>query len=212
MMRLLAQEEASPKERAKLSGQVIFLSSTNSSVTGGFFSQTPAIRGMFTASKSGFAISAGRNSDLIDPKSNANVNIIVPSYIKTFGIFSAMASVETYLFDQNIEIDIICPALTLALKGVVNLELFVVYGFAFQSADYDNMYAQRLAISKDYAGYTFKLTGWNTYWGSHRHALALEISKGLTERLRLFVSGNFNHNYDANKTQKFGVVRLAYSF
>jgi len=212
MMRLWAQEEAPAKERTKLSGQVIFMSSTNSSVTGGFFSQTPAIRGMITASKSGFAFAAGRNSDLIDPKSNANVTIIIPSYTKAFGNFSAMVAVETYLFDQNIALDIISPALTLARKGVVSVELFAIYGYAFQGADYDNMYSQRLAISTDYAGYTFKLTGWNAHWGSHRQALALEVSTKLTERIRLFVSGNLNHNYDADNTQKFGVVRLAYSF
>jgi hypothetical protein len=129
-----------------------------------------------------------------------------------FGDFSAIFSIETYLFDHNFAMDIISPALTLARKGAINIELFVIYGYAFHGADYDNMNSQRLAISKDYAGYTFKLTGWNANWGSHRQALAFEISTKLTERIRLFISGNLNHNYNANKTQKFGVVRLAYSF
>ena len=172
----------------------------------------PAIRGFVTASKGGFALGAGRNSDLIEPKSAANVCIIMPSYTKTFGNYGITVATEIYLFDQFINLDIIAPSITFSRKGAINLELFATYGWCFQGEQYDNLLTQRLAISKDYAGYTFKLTGWNVNWGTHRNAVAFEVAKSLTDRVRLFISGNVNHNYDTDITQKFGVVRIGYSF
>jgi hypothetical protein len=43
-------------------------------------------------------------------------------------------------------------------------------------------------------------------------AFAAEISTKLTDRFRLTVIGNLNHIYDTDTTQKFGVVRVGYSF
>ena len=212
MIKLSAHDDIKEKEQLKMSGQAVLMSLTNSNLTGGFFSQTPAVRGLITASKGGFRFTAGRNSDLADPKSNANFCMFFPSYTKTFGNFSATLATELYLFDQNIAMDFIVPALTLTRKGVINIELLALYGYSFQGSNFDNLITQRLAISKEYAGYTFKLTGWNVCFGTHRQALALEVSKKLTEKIHLFVSGNINHNYDTDITQKFGAVRLAYSF
>ena len=194
-----------------MSGQVIFLSSTNSALTGGYFSQTPGIRGLVSVSKGGFVANAVRNSDLMNPDSRANFNMINSSYTKTFGNFSAAFATELYIFDKHIDFDFIVPMLTLNLKGAVNLEFCILYGYTFRG-NYDDLFSQRLAISKDYAGFTFKLTGWNVNFGTHRQALAFEVSTKLSERIRLFVSGNMNHIYETETTQKFGVVRLAYSF
>jgi hypothetical protein len=97
----------------------------------------------------------------------------------------------------------------MSLKGAVNVELALLYAFITQGP---NLFTQRLAISKDFAGYTFKLTGWNVDWGTHRTACAAEFSTRLTDRFRLTVIGNLNHNIDNDATQKFGVVRIGYSF
>ena len=212
---LLAQnseEETKEKVPLKVSGQAIFMTSTVSSVTGGYFNQTPAVRGTITLSKGNFRFLAGRNSDLIEPRSRANLNIIIPSYTKAFGKNSITLSTEIYLFDQFIDIDLFAPALTYNRKGFVDLELFLLYGFTFQGKSYDDVITQRIAISKEYAGFTFRLTGWNVYWGTHRQALALEVSKNLSEKIRFFVSGNLVHNYGTDSTQEFGAVRLAYQF
>ena len=205
-------EETLEKSRTKMSGQVIFMSSTNSSLSGGYFNDKPAIRGLITASKGGFSFTGGRNSDLIEPKSAANVCIFIPSYTMTFGNFSANFATEVHFFDQRIDLDIIAPATTLTLRGAVTFELFFIYGWAFQHKDYADIFTQRLAISRDYAGFTFKLTGWNVYLGTHRNAVAFEVSTKLTEKMRLSVSANLNHNYGTDVTQKYGVVRLAYLF
>lgn len=214
MIRLLAQndsEEIPAKTRVKMSGEVAFMSSTTSPASGGLFSQTPGIGGIVTASKSGFMFLAGRISDLIDPNSRANLTILMASHTQAFGKFSATVAAESYLTDKFIEMDLIGPSLALSLKGAVNLDLYCIYGYAFQG-DYDNLFTQRAAISKDYAGFMFKITGWNVYLGTHRQSLAFEVSTKLSERIRFFVSGNLIHNYDTDITQKFGVVRLAYLF
>ena len=207
MMSVTAQE--STGERVKMSGQVMLSSATNSNLTGGYFSLAPGVRGQATASYRGFAFTTIRNSDLKDPSSAANLIVLVPAYTQTFGTFAMTFSSEAYFFDQRHDLDVIVPGLTLSNKGVVNLELLVLYG-AFYEGGY--IFTQRLAISKDYAGYTFKLTGWNVDWGTHRMAGAAEVSTKLSDRFRLTIMGNLNHNFDMDATQKFGVVRIGYSF
>ena len=206
-MSVTAQE--STGERVKLSGQVMLSSATNSNLTGGYFSLAPGARGQVTASYRGFAFTAMRNSDLQSPASLANLNAFVPAYTRTFGTFAMTLSVETYLFDQRHDLDLIVSGLALGKKGAVNVEILVLYGACFEG---EKIFIQRLAFSKEYAGYTFKLSGWNTNWFTHRMAFAAEISTKLSDRFRLTVIGNLNHIYDADTTQKFGVVRVGYSF
>jgi hypothetical protein len=184
-------------------------SATNSNLTGGYFSLAPGMRGQVTAAYCGFAFTAMRNSDLKDPASAANLTVLIPAYTKTFGAFAMTVSAETYFFDQRRDLDLIAPALTFVKKGAVNMELLVLYGASFEGND---VFSQRFAISKEYAGYTFKLTGWNVDWVTHRQALAAEVSTKLTDRFRFTVIGNLHHNYDLDVTQKFGVVRIGYSF
>jgi hypothetical protein len=207
LMNITAQDNV--KERVKMSGQVMLSSATNSNFTGGYFSLAPGIRGQATASYRGLAFTAIRNSDLRIPESIANVIVLIPAYTQTFGKFAMTFAAETYLFDQRHDLDLISPGLTMSLKGAVNVELALLYAFITQGP---NLFTQRLAISKDFAGYTFKLTGWNVDWGTHRVAGAAEFSTRLTDRVRLTVMGNLNHNIDNDVTQKFGVVRIGYSF
>jgi len=207
---LYAQENSqSQKERVKMSGQVMLMSATNSNLTGGYYSLSPAARGQVTASYRGFMLTAMRNSDLLNSASPANLTVLAPAYTRTFRAYAITLSAETYLFDQRRDLDLIAPALALARKGAVNVEILVLYGVSFEGED---AFSQRLAISKDYAGYTFKLTGWNVYWVTHRMAFAAEISTKLTDRFRVTVIGNLNHIFDTDTTQKFGVVRIGYSF
>jgi hypothetical protein len=207
---LYAQESQQPQgERVRLSGQVMLMSATNSNLTGGYYSLSPAVRGQVTASYRYFAFTVMRNSDLLDAKTPANLTFLAPTYARTFGAYTMTLTAETYLFDQRRDLDLTAPSLSLIRKGAVNLEALVLYGFSYEGKD---AFSQRFAISKDYAGYTFKLTGWNVYWGTHRAALAAEISTKLTDRFRLTVIGNLNHIYDTETTQKFGVVRIAYAF
>ena len=209
---LLAQEENNEKERMKMSGQLILMTTTNSNLTGGYFHYMPAVRGLVTASKGGFSFTAGRNSDLVEPKSAANVSLLIPAYTKSFGKFATTLSTEVYIFDQFTNMDVIAPSITLARKGALNVDVFVAYGWAFQGVGGNDMFTQRLTVSTDYAGFTFKLIGWNVDYGTHRNAAAFEVSTKLSEKIRLFVSGNINHVHDDKKTHKFGLVRLAYTF
>ena len=199
----------SAQDSVRISGQVMLSSATNSNLTGGFFSLAPGARGQATALYHGFAFTAIRNSDLQSPASAANLTVLVPAYTRTFRTFAISLSAETYFFDQRRDLDLIAPGLTLSKKGAVNIEILVLYGARFSG---ENLFSQRLAISKDYAGYTFKLTGWNVNWDTHRIALAAEFSKKLSERFRLTVIGNINHIFDHDTTQQFGVVRIGYSF
>ena len=207
LMNITAQNSA--RERVKMSGQVMLSSATNSNLTGGYFSLSPGARGQVTASYRGFAFTAMRNSDLQSPESLANIIAFVPAYTRTFGTFAMTLSAETYLFDRRSDLDLIVSGLTLSKKGVVDVEGLVLYGACFEG---EEIFIQRLAISKEYAGYTFKLSGWNTNWFTHRVAGAAEISTKLTDRFRLTVIGNLNYIYDTDITQKFGVVRIGYSF
>ena len=197
------------QDKVKMSGQVMLLSATNSNLTGGYYSLTPGIRGQVTASYRGFAFTAMRNSDLQNSTSLANINVFVSAYTRMFGTYAVTLSAETYLFDHRSDLDLIAPGLTLSKKGVVDVEILALYGACFEGGD---VLSQRLSISKEYAGYTFKLTGWNVEWITHRMAFAAEISTKLTDRFRLSVSGNLNHIVDTDTTQKFGVVRIGYSF
>jgi len=207
LMNITAQNSA--RERVKMSGQVMLSSATNSNLTGGYFSLAPGARGQATASYRGFAFTAMRNSDLRSPESLANLIAFVPAYTRTFGTFAMTLSAETYLFDQRSDLDLIVSGLSLSKKGAVDVEGLVLYGRCFEG---EEIFIQRLAISKEYAGYIFKLSGWNTNWFTHRVAGAAEISTKLTDRFRLTVIGNLNYIYDTDITQKFGVVRIGYSF
>jgi len=208
---LLYGQETSPLqgERVKMSGQIMLSSATNSNLTGGYFSLNPGVKGQITASYREFSLTAVRNSDLLNPATPANLTAFVPAYTRTFGDFAMTLSAETYIFDQRRDLNLIAPGIALSRKGIVNVEVLVLYGASFEG---DNLFSQRLAVSKDYAGYTFKLAGWNVNWGTHRAAFAAEISKKLSDRFRLTVIGNLNHIYDLDTTQKFGVVRIGYSF
>ena len=219
MMQILAisqEEKAAEKAPGKISGQVILMSATNSNLTGHFFNDMPAVRGTVTASKGGFGFLAGRNSDLINPKSPGNVCILMPSYSNTFGKYTTTFTAELYLFDHHVNMDVFAPGMTFTRRGAVNVELFVAYGWSFQHERNPDMFTQRVALSKEIAGFNFRLIGWNLWYGTHRNAAAFEISKNLTEQIRLFISGNRNHNYgnenQSPKTHKFGTVRFAYSF
>jgi len=207
LMSVMAQDSVG--ERVKMSGQAMLMSSTNSNLTGGYYSLSPAVRGQVTASYRGFAATAMRNSDLQNQASLANLNVLILSHTRTFGRYVMTLSAETYLFDHYHNLDLFSPGLLLARKGAIDVEILALYGACFEGGE---VFSQRLAISKEYAGYTFKITGWNVNWVTHRMAIAAEISTKLSDRFRLSVIGNINHIYDDDTTQKFGVVRVGYSF
>jgi len=206
-MNVVAQDTI--RERVTISGQVMLLSATNSNLTGGYYSLTPGARAQATALYRGFTFTAMRNSDLQSPESIANITVLLPAYTRKFGDYAMTLSLETYFFDRRSDLSLIAPGLSLGRKGAVDVEILVLYGACFEGG---NVFSQRLSISKDYAGFTFKLTGWNVNWGTHRMALAAEISTRLSDRFRLAFSRNLNHIFDNDTTQKFGVIRIGYLF
>jgi len=214
-MPLVAQsstKEANVKESIKFSGQLMLHSSTTSSLTGRFFSLYPGVRAQATASYRSFSLTAGRNVDLINSyDSDANMLVFNPSFRKSFGDYTLIVSAETFFFDQSSNLEMVVPALNFTRRGSVNVELFVLWGICHR-VDYD-LFSQRLSISKDHAGYTFRLTGWNVnFVNTHRMAISGEISKRLNDNFRITVASNYHHNLDNETTDKFGVVRLTYSF
>jgi hypothetical protein len=197
------------KESVKLSGSVTFMSMTNSTLTGGFFSQNPAIRGMVSASYRDFSLSLMRNSDLLDPTTGANVFAFLPSYTKTWGNWSLDATVEVDVFDYTKDLNLIAPELTISRKGVVDADLFLGYARTFTSGQ--NIYIARGSVSKSYQGFTFRAYAWYVNWGEDKVSFAGEISKEIVPKLRVSVFGHLN-NVNVPDSKVFGAVRVGYSF
>jgi len=201
----------SKKSSVKLSGSLAFLSMTNSTFTGGYFSVNPAIRGVVTASYKDFGFTVMRNSDLLDNKTEANLFAIIPSYSKTFGKskhkFNVFAAVEFDFFDHTKEINLMAPYVILSYKGVVNVETMLCYGKVFAGGDLN---IQMLAISKDYQGFTFKAYVWNVNWGGNKQNCALEISKQIGNHFKVSVYGHLNDL--SRKVSCFGAVKIGFSF
>ncbi|MDR0649993.1 MAG: hypothetical protein LBG59_00880 [Candidatus Peribacteria bacterium] len=197
------------REPVKLSGNVMFMSMTNSTLTGGFFSQNPALRGMVTASYRDFSFTMMRNSDLLDATTGANVFAFLPSYTKVWGNWSFDAAVEVDVFDYTKDLNLIAPEVTITRKGVVNIDLFLCYARTFTSQQ--DIYIVRPTVSKTYQGFTFRVYAWYVKWGNDRISFAGEISKEIVPKLRVSVFMHFN-NVNLSDRKEFGAVRLGYSF
>ena len=234
---LLAQggaDEVSVRENWKFSGATMLSSATSSSLTGGYFSLNPGVRAQATATYGGFYLSAARNSDLLNSSSSfANINSFGVGYNRRFGNLAMTLHTEKYFFDMRkagngMPLDMVAPSLNILYRGSVNLEAFFVYGYFYEWNKDDifekYLFAQRVSVSKDFADFTFKVTGWHTYWNTDRLSLAGEVTKKLNDRFRITVTLNMNHDLKnktnqgkkiddpVSVTQKFGVVRLSYFF
>ncbi|MDR0282692.1 MAG: hypothetical protein LBI53_05375 [Candidatus Peribacteria bacterium] len=199
------------KDSVKLSGNLTFLSMTNSLFTGGYFSVNPAICGSVDLSYKGFGINVMRNSDLLDHKSGANVFAFTPTYSKTFGKskhkFNVFVAAEIDFQDYVRELNLVAPYTTLSYRGVVNIEAMFAYVKFLEGGDAN---IQRLAISKEYQGFTFKAYFWNVNWGGSKQNCALEISKQFGDHFRVSVYGHLNDL--SRKVSCFGAVRIGVSF
>ena len=195
------------KDSVKVSGSVTFLSLTNSTLSGGYFSPNPSVRASISASYQNFAISVMRSSDLLDYKSGGNFFAISPNYAKTFGRFDAFVAVELDIFDHDRAMNLAAPYTVLSYNGVVHVETMLAYATLFQGGDIN---IQMLAISKSYIGLTFKAYVWNVNWNGNKKDAALEISKPLNDHFKLSVFGHLNDL--SRDISMFGAVRVGYSF
>ncbi|MDR3168525.1 MAG: hypothetical protein LBU27_01875 [Candidatus Peribacteria bacterium] len=196
-------------EAVKISGNVMFKSMSNSTLTGGFFSQNPAVSATITASYRDVAFTFSRNCDLFDPTTGANVFAFLPSYTKTWGKWSLNTTIEVYFFDQVKDLHLIAPEITIARKGVVDVDLFVCYARTFTSKQ--DIYIVRPTVSKSYQGFTFRAYAWYVNWGIDKVSFAGEISKEIVPKLRMSVFGHLN-NVNLSDDEFFGAVRVGYSF
>ncbi|MDR0608002.1 MAG: hypothetical protein LBG52_06795 [Candidatus Peribacteria bacterium] len=197
------------RKPVKLSGNVMFMSMTNSASTGGCFSQNPALCGMVTASYRDFSFTMMRNSDLLDATTGANVFAFRPSYTKFWGKWSMNTTIDVKFFDQMKDLNFIAPELTIVRKGVVNADLFLCYARTFTSQQ--DIYIVRPTVSKTYQGFTFRAYAWYVKWGNDRISFAGEISKEIAPKLRVSIFGHLN-NVNLSDRKEFGVVRIGYSF
>ncbi|MDR2540259.1 MAG: hypothetical protein LBD11_00305 [Candidatus Peribacteria bacterium] len=197
------------KESVKISGNITFKSMSNSTLTGGFFSQNPALSATITASYRNASLAISRNSDLLDPTTGANVFAFLPSYTKTFGKYAVNTTIEVDFFDQTKDINLIAPELTISRKGVVEVDLFLCYARTFTS--HQDIYIARGSVSKSYQGFTFRAYAWYVNWGVDKISFAGEISKEIAPKLRVSVFGHLN-NVNLPTGSEFGAVRIGYSF
>jgi len=211
----------SDRDTVKISANLTLKSMSNSLLTGGFFSQNPALALAVTASYRDFSFTLVRNSDLLDPATGANLFCFFPSYTKTWGRWSLNLIVEVDFFDQMKELDLFAPELTIARKGVVDADLFLCYARTFTSQR--DIYIARGSVSKSYQGFTFGLYAWYVDWAKSPEdplfaiesrnwvSLAGEISKEITSNWRVSVFGHFN-KVKLLEHQEFGAIRIGYSF
>ncbi|MDR0860751.1 MAG: hypothetical protein LBO09_07450 [Candidatus Peribacteria bacterium] len=204
-----AQDSVNVKESVKISGNVTFKSMSNSTLTGGFFSQNPALSAGITASYKDVSFTISRNSDLLDPTTGANVFAFLPSYTKTLEKWSVNATVEADFFDQTKDINLIAPELTIARKGVVDADVFLCYARTLTSNQ--DIYIARGSVSKTYQGFTFRAYAWYVNWGTNKISFAGEISKEVFPKVKVSVFGHLN-NVNLPERKEFGAVRIGYSF
>jgi hypothetical protein len=204
-----AQDSVNRRESVKLSGNVMFKSMSNSTLTGGFFSQNPAVGATITASYRKVAFTFSRNCDLLDPTTGANVFAFLPSYTKTWGKWSLNTTIEVDFFDQVKDLNLVAPELIIARKGAVDMDLFVGYARTFTSKQ--DIYIVRHTVSKTYQGFTFRAYAWYVNWGADKVSFAGEISKEIAPKLRVSVFGHLN-NVNLDDGKSFGAVRIWYSF
>lgn len=199
------------QEAVKLSGALTFMTQTNSLFTGGRFSENPALNASINVGYKGFSLMVGRNSDLLDSKSGANLFAISPSYSKGFGRYNVYFALELDLQDYVKDLDLIAPYIVISRKGaIVDLNLIGAYARPLQ--DGSNIWIGRLGVEKKLGkGYSAKLYCWAVDWGGLNYSLAGEVSKEITQNMSLSLYYHLN-NFTSDKKQEFGVVRLNYSF
>ena len=201
---------AQVEHEVKLSGNVTLLSMTNSTLSGGYFSQNPALRGIVSASYKDFSLMIMRNSDLADSESGANLFALSPSWSHSFGKYDVMVATEFDLFDYETSMNMVAPYVTVERNGLINFEVMVAYATMFKGGDLN---IQMLAVSKNYAGYMFKFYVWNVNWGSNKQNTALEISRNVSDHVKMSVYGHLNDIFERNGDMSyFGAIRVGYSF
>jgi hypothetical protein len=197
------------KPKVKVSGSVSFLSMTNSTLTGGYFSQNPALRGIITVSYKDFSFTVMRNSDLLDPTSGANVFAFIPEYSKRWGKYSLTASIEVDQFDHTKELNLIAPSVAVARKGAVDVDVLLCYARTFTSNE--DIYIARGSVAKSYQGFTFRAYAWYVNWGGDKVSFAGEISKEVFPNVKVSVFGHLN-NVNTSESKVFGAIRIGYNF
>lgn len=207
LMGVVVVNNAQAQDTVVISGNVMFLSMTNATLTGGFFSKNPALRGLISISYSDFSFSVMRNSDLLDPTSSANVFVLLSSYTKTWGKWSLEMTGEIDVFDKVKDLNLISPYLTIARRGVIDMDVLVGYARTIS----ENVYLLRGSVSKSYQGFTFRAYAWYLDWETDKVSFAGEISKNVSPQLKVSVFGHLN-NVNLDGGNLFGVIRVGYSF
>ena len=200
---------AQTKETVRINGSVTLLSMTNSTLTGGAFSEKPAVRGIVSASYKNFSFILLRNSDLVDQTSGANLFGFMPGYTKIWGKWSVNGTLDVEFFDHVKELNLAAPELTILHKGIVETEVFMGYARTFTSKQ--NIYIVRPSVAKCYQGFTFRAYAWYVKWGQDKISFAGEISKQVAPQWKVSVFGHLN-NVNLSESKTFGAVRGTYAF
>ena len=205
-----AQEVKLAQDSVKFSGKGEIGSQKNSLLTGNRFNKKPFASISLTASYEDFSFSVARCSDLLDETSGANFFAFTPSWGRSFGKYDISASLEFDFFDVQTQNNLVAPYIYITRNGGVNIEAMVTYGWCFKGGTLDS---EMLAVSKSYQGYTVKGYIWNVTWGSNQQNSALEISKNLSDKIKLSVYGHLTDIFEKNGNMSyFGALRLGYSF
>ena len=198
------------QEAVKLSGALTFMTQTNSLFTGGRFSENPALNASINVGYKGFSLMVGRNSDLLDSKSGANLFAISPSYSKDFGRYNVCFALELDIQDYVKDFDLIAPYIVISRKGTLNFDLMGAYARPLQ--DRSNIWIGRLGVEKSLdKGYSAKLYFLAVDWGGLNYSLVVAFSKEINHSMSLSLHCHLN-NFTSDKKQEFGSICLKYSF
>ncbi|MEN9338281.1 MAG: hypothetical protein RI945_6 [Candidatus Parcubacteria bacterium] len=203
------------KDSIKVSGSITFQTQTNALVTGGRFSDKPALKGLLVFSKRNFNFSITRNSDLVDPKNNANFTSSALTFSKKLNQkFKVSASTEVFVFDANKDMNLLMPSGTVTYIFGKNFSTgFTAFYLKFLEGDPD-AYSLRFDVGKkvEKFGLEARVYGWFVDWNGENYSAVAEISKVFEKRWKLSFFQHWNKFNNKASYAKFGVVRLAYSF
>lgn len=205
----------SGKDSIKVGGSITLQTQTNALVTGGRFSDKPALKGQLVFSKKNSNFSVTRNSDLVDQKNNANFFSGALSFSKKLSEkIKVSTSVEVFVFDANKDMNLLMPSGTVAYSFGKNYSSgFTAFYLKFLEGDPD-AYCLRFDIGKKIQkeGLEVRVYAWYVDWNGRNYSAVAEVSKTFSKSWKISIFQHWNKFTNKANHAEFGTIRLAYSF
>lgn len=203
------------KDSLKIGGSITLQTQTNALVTGGRFSDKPALKGQIFLSKKSSTFSVTRNSDLADPKNNANFTSALYSFSKKLGDkFKITPAIEIYIFDTNKNMNMLLPSLvtTYYFNKTTNVNLTGYYIKFLEGAK--DAYSIKLDVGKkvEKYGLEFRIYGFYVDWNGQNFSAVAEVSKTFNRGWKVSMYQHWNKFNSKVNYAQFGAIRLIYNF